>query len=231
MAALVVWSFAGTVPRTVNGSGVVAQPGGLAEVGSTVNGQVTKVMVSEDQFVEQGEPVAEIASAGKQTVVNALYSGQIIDLTIIPGQVVQFGQPLYTVQRLTQGSGGTFVYLFVPSSTGAGLGPGMSVNISVATAPSAKYGVLRGKIATISETPLSTEAVSALVANPDLAQVLTKSGPPLLAEVKLTPDAKTKSGFKWSTPDGPPFPLEPGTPVTAQVIQQEQHPINVVFGS
>ena len=78
---------------------------------------------------------------------------------------------------------------------------------------------------------LSTAAVTALVGNPDLAQVLTKNGPPLLAQVALTPNSKTRSGFNWSTPKGPPFPLEAGTPVTAKVVEQEQKPIDVVFGT
>jgi HlyD family secretion protein len=107
----------------------------------------------------------------------------------------------------------------------------MKVNVSVATAPSAKYGVLRGTVSQVSQTPLSTAAVKALVANPDLAAVLTQGGPPVLAEVRLTRDASNRSGFAWSTPKGPPFPLQIGSQVTAQVIQTQQRPIDVVFGT
>ncbi len=229
VAALLIWSFAGRIPRTVDGSGVISQPGGIASIESTVSGPVDQLLVSQNSVVQQGQTIAVIGAAPKQTNITAVFSGRIIDLEIIVGQVVQFGDPLYTLQRITNAS--KSAYLFVPSSAGADLAPGMPVNVSVSTAPSAAFGVVRGKIASVSGSPLSTAAVTALVGNPDLAHVLTKGGPPLLADVTLTPDSKTVSGFKWSTPKGPPFPLEAGTPITAQVVEQQQRPIDVVFGT
>jgi NHLM bacteriocin system secretion protein len=231
VAALVAWSFAGKIPRTVNGSGVVAVPGGLASVGSTVSGPIDQLFVSPTSVVQAGQEVALVGSGTKQTKVTAPFSGQIVGLNVIVGQVVQFGQPLYTLQRTFAQANNTSVYLFVPSSNGAGLAPGMSVNVTVSTAPSSAFGVLRGKVSRVSEAPLSTAAVTALVGNPDLAQVLTKNGPPLLAEVALTRDSRTRSGFAWSTPKGPPFPLQAGTPVTAQVVEQQQKPVDVIFGT
>jgi multidrug resistance efflux pump len=231
VAALVAWSFAGRIPRTVTGSGVVTVPGGLASVGSTVSGPINQILVSPNSVVHAGQEVAVVGSGAKQTKVTAPFSGQIVGLNVITGQVVQYGQPLYTIQRAFAQPSNTSVYLFVPSTNGSGLAPGMTANINVSAAPSGAYGVLHGKISRVSEAPLSTAAVTALVGNPDLAQALTKKGPPLLAEVTLTRDNNTRSGFAWSTPKGPPFPLQAGTPVTAKVIQQQQKPIDVIFGT
>ena len=230
VAALVIWGFAGSIPRTVNAPGVLAEPGGLATVDSTLSGAVDNVLVSQNSEVQAGQPIAVIGPGTGETIT-APFSGRIIDLEIIIGQVVAPGVPLYTLQRALPTAKDTSVYLFVPSSDGADLAPGMSVNVTVATAPSAAFGVVRGKIASVSETPLSTAGVSALVANPNLAEVLTKNGPPLLAEVSLKPDASTISGFAWSTPKGAPFRLEPGTQVTAQVTESQQRPIDVIFGT
>lgn len=231
VAALVAWSFAGRIPRTVSGQGVVAVPNGLASVGSTVSGQIDQLFINPNSVVQQGQEVAVVGSGANQTKVTAPFSGQIVGLNVSPGQVVQFGQPLYTLQRAFAQPGNTSVYLFVPSTNGGGLAPGMAVNVAVSTAPSSAFGVLHGKVSRVSAAPLSTAAVAALVGNPDLAQTLTKNGPPLLAEVALTRDSKTRSGFAWSTPKGPPFPLQAGTPVTAKVVQQQQKPIDVIFGT
>jgi multidrug efflux pump subunit AcrA (membrane-fusion protein) len=231
VAALVIWSFAGTIPRTVNASGVIAEPGGLASVDSTVNGQVQNVLVNQSQYVGAGEPIATIESNGQQKTITAPFTGQVVDLPIIAGQVVTYGDPLFTIQRAPPETKNTSVYLFLPANQGAGLAPGMSVDVNVSTAPSAAFGVVRGKVKSVSETPLSTDTVAALVGNPDLARQLTKDGPPVLAQVSLTPDPKTRSGFQWSTPKGPPFPLEPGTEVTGKVTEQEQRPIDVIFGT
>jgi multidrug efflux pump subunit AcrA (membrane-fusion protein) len=231
VAALVIWSFAGRIPRTVKGAGVVSVPAGLASVGSTVSGPIQSLSIAPNSVVRAGQPVAVVGTGSKQTTLTAPFSGQVVDLNVTPGQVVQYGQPLYTLQRRFADASNTSVYLFVPSSNGSGLAPGMPVNISVSTAPSAAFGVLHGKISRVSAAPLSTAAVAALVGNPDLAQVLSKNGPPLLAEVALNRDSSTRSGFAWSTPKGPPFPLQAGTPVTAQVVEQQQRPVDVIFGT
>jgi multidrug efflux pump subunit AcrA (membrane-fusion protein) len=230
VAALVIWGFAGSIPRTVTAPGVLAEPGGLATIDSTVSGAVTNVLVSQNSEVRAGQTIAVIGS-GNGNQVTAPFNGRIVDLQINIGQVVAPGAPLYTLQRALPNVRDTSVYLFVPSSDGAGLAPGMAVNVTVSTAPSAAFGVVRGLISNVSETPLSTAGVSALVANPTLAEVLTKNGPPLLAQVTLKPDSKTASGFAWSTPKGAPFRLEPGTQVTAQVTESHQRPVDVIFGT
>jgi multidrug resistance efflux pump len=225
----VVWSFVGTVPRTVDASGILAQPGGLAAVGSSVSGQIDSVLVGQSAEVRIGQTVATIGP--HQSAIRAPFAGRVIDLQIIAGQFVRQGDPLYTLQRTVSSLDKTSAYLFLPAGKGAGVGPGMAVNITVSNAPSAAFGVLHGTVAAISEAPLSTAGVSALVANPDLAATFTKDGPPLLARVVLKRDAKTASGLSWSTPKGAPFPLQPGTEVTAQIVQSKQRPINVIFGT
>jgi multidrug efflux pump subunit AcrA (membrane-fusion protein) len=230
VVVLVVWSFLGTIPRTVKATGVLAQPGGLAAVESSVSGPVESVLIGQGDTVRKGQPIAEIGPT-QQTTITAPFAGRVVDLQLIPGEFLQVGDPLYTLQRTVSSLKNTSAYLFFPAKDGAGVGPGMQVNITVSTAPSAAFGVLHGKVASISDYPLSTAGVSALVANPDLARLLTADGPPLLAEVTLTTDASTPSGLSWSTPKGAPFPLQPGTEITAQIVESKQRPINVVFGT
>lgn len=227
VVVLILWSFLGTIPRTVNATGLLVEPGTLVAVGSSVAGPMQAVRVTDNDYVGVGEPVAVIG--GK--TIKAPFSGRIIDLQVILGQVVGVGQPLFTLQRTVSSLAHISVYLFLPVSAGVGVAPGMSVNVTVSTAPSAAFGVLRGKVVSVGTSPLSTAGVTALVANPDVAALLTKDGPPVLAQVSLTPDAKTRSRFTWSTPKGPPFPLQPGTEVSAQITESQQRPINVIFGT
>jgi len=231
VAALVAWSFAGRIPRTIDGSGVIAIPGGLSAVDSNIDGTVRQVLVGPDQFVGAGEGIVVIGHQGNLRTVKAPYAGQIVQLDVLPGEVIPFATPLFTIQQASASPQGKSVYLFIPTTDGGALAPGMTVNVTVSTVPSSAFGVLHGKIASVSASPLSTAAVSALVGNPDLAEVLTKQGPPLLAQVKLETNSKTESGFSWSTPKGPPFSLQAGTPVTAQVVQSQQRPIDVIFGT
>ena len=231
VAALVAWSFFGHIPRTVSGAGVIAVPGSLQAVESTISGPVSQVDVNQNANVTAGQALAVIGSGTSAKLVTAPFSGQVVDVSVLPGQVVNPGTPLFTMQRGTAALQEKMVYLFIPSTDAGDLAPGMTANVSVSTAPSTVYGVLHGKVSQVSPLPLSTAAVGALVGNPDLAQQLVKNGPPLLAVLKLTQSSSTKSGYAWSTPKGPPFPLEAGTPVTAQVVQTQQRPIDVVFGT
>src|SRR5436305_2071218 len=52
-----------------------------------------------------------------------------------------------------------------------------------------------------------------------------------VASVAIEPDPHPRSGLKWSTHDGPPFPLRPGVSLSAQIVETSQHPADVLFGT
>ena len=82
----------------------------------------------------------------------------------------------------------------------------------------------------MSSYPASRRALTALLGNPDLAERYSRHGPPLVARIRLLRDHGTRSGLKWSSGQGAPFPLQPGTSVDAHINEEAQTPLDVVFG-
>ncbi len=67
-----------------------------------------------------------------------------------------------------------------------------------------------------------------VVGNEILVQQLASRGAPFLVLVALTPDMETTSGFRWSSPAGPPVTVESGTLADVRVIVRTQRPITLV---
>jgi hypothetical protein len=105
----------------------------------------------------------------------------------------------------------------------------MKVDVDVSTAPSQSFGVVRGKVDSVSGAPISPQEMDVLLSNDGLVEQFSEDGPPILATVSLN-RAKTPSGLEWSSGDGPDFPLNPGAIVSADVQQGEQAVLDVILG-
>lgn len=61
LLAVVIWSFAGTIPTRVNAQGVIIRPGGVLEVYAQGAGPVEQVLVTAGETVAAGQVVARLA--------------------------------------------------------------------------------------------------------------------------------------------------------------------------
>lgn len=230
-AALIAWSFTGSLPVQVEADGILSTPNGVSRIDSTVEGQVTDVRIADGAQLATGDIVATVIDAsGEPIEVTAVYPGTVTSVFIDGGNVVEQGTPLYLIERSDLPDTRLVAHVFVPSGKGESLAPGMDVDLSVASAPSAAFGVLRGRVTSVDPYPATELELYELLGDEQLAARFTEDGPPVVVLVDLLPDDSTVSGLKWSTDDGPPFPLGPGVDVSALIIQGEQRPVDLVFG-
>ena len=121
------------------------------------------------------------------------------------------------------------VMTLLPASMTGSVTAGLPVELTVASAPSTQYGYLEGSILEVSNTPLTTDDIGAILGlQPEVVALALGSEPGILAVVGLTPIR-------------PPRPVTPGplgraslaivngTPATAKVILSRQPPIDVIF--
>lgn len=235
VTGLVIYALAGTINRTVETDGVLSSKGGVVEVQSNVAGEVDDVPVDIGRTVRRGQTVAiltvdpdEHAGEPHQHEVESPFAGRVLEIRTARGRVLEPGTEIVTLAPTGSGRPDE-VFLFLAQDEGAGVAPGMEVSVNVATAPSARYGVVTGRIEQVSGAPVSAEEMDVLLANDELVAQFSKDGPPLLATVRLE-TAQTPSGLKWSQGDGPEFPLQPGTLVSGEVIQQKQSVLDVILG-
>lgn len=224
--AAVVWAFVGKLPVDVSAPGLLTTRGGTASVETPWAGTITQVFVQAAETVPADAPVAVLQTPdGSNHRIVTRFAGKVVGVAVTVGEVVQPGATMATVERSDAPDDQMVAMLFVPNDEAAGLRPGLQVGLSVATAPANRYGLLSGRIASVSPYPITSGQLAGLVGG-----AMPARGNPLLVIVSLQRDAHTASGFAWSTMDGPPF--RPGTQVSVSgtIAVTSQTPINLLFG-
>ncbi|OLE30272.1 MAG: NHLP bacteriocin system secretion protein, partial [Cyanobacteria bacterium 13_1_40CM_2_61_4] len=103
------------------------------------------------------------------------YTGRILEITASVGQIVSAGQRMGSLE--TEDPNGKLLAVgYFQVSDGKKIEPGMDVRISPATVERERYGSILGKIASVSPFPVTTEAITNVVGNAEVAQVLSAGG-------------------------------------------------------
>lgn len=229
VAALLIGLFAGSIPRKVNGDGVLGSEGGIAEVQSPVAGKVEEVLVEAGETVTSDTPVATLRrSDGGLVTVIAGQDGEVTVVRTSPGRVLAPGTPVVTVARTP--SDPNRAYLFLDPEQASGVAPGMHVDLHVTAAPAAAFGSIHGEVESVGLQPASPEELDLLLANGALADQFSADGAPVVVTVHLEP-ADTPTGLSWTRGEGPTFPLTAGATVDGDIQLGERSAIDVVMGS
>jgi multidrug efflux pump subunit AcrA (membrane-fusion protein) len=229
-AAAGAWAVFGHLPETVRANGLLSRPLGVAQVQSLHAGLVREVTASVGAFVSAGQSVGEVGDAqGNVSPVPSPFAGQVISVDVTAGQVIGLGAPVVTLERTGTAGENLVAMLLVPSDQATAVAPGQEVGLAVASAPSAAFGLLRGRVASISPYPLTNAEASAVYGGPLPASVFDASHPPRLVVVQLQADAATPTGYAWSTPSGPPRKLASRVPVDATITLGTRAPITLLF--
>jgi HlyD family secretion protein len=117
--------------------------------------------------------------------------------------------------------------IYVPASYGKKVRVGMEVQLMPSTVRREEYGFMLAEVRYVSDYPASSESMLAILQNRQMAQELSGGIAPI--EVRARPiRGQTRSGFRWSSGDGPPFTVGAGTLGSAEIIVDRQAPITLV---
>lgn len=233
LAAAILWGIFGRLPTQVSGKGILIVPGGVDNVVSLVSGQVIDIYFDVGDMVEAGQVVARVLQPD-QTVrdkVISPYFGHILEIKVNEGDLVDRGTPILSVELLEEGGHhhDLEAILYVAPTEGKKIKPGMEVQISPSTVKREEFGFILGKVASVSEFPATAQGMFRLLGSDELVQALSAGGAPLEVRVELTPDERTVSGYRWSSPQGPPTPIDSGTLCEAWITIREQRPLSLVL--
>ncbi len=119
--------------------------------------------------------------------------------------------------------------VYVSLDDGRQIQPGMAVKLALARAPKEQWGLLLGTVAAVADLPAGQDGMRASLGNDAYAQALAGAGLIIPVRVQLARDPSTPSGYKWSSPQGPPMPLSAGMLVQGTITIDEQRAINLVL--
>ncbi|WP_326809057.1 MULTISPECIES: HlyD family efflux transporter periplasmic adaptor subunit [unclassified Streptomyces] len=226
MAAGCVWAVTGTVSSKLAAPGVLTHTQGSYLLQSPVPGQVTAVHAKAGQSVEKGAPVVSVRTDQGVRPVRAVARGRVTSLAAEVGAVVTTGADVATVERVRSADDPLVAMLYIPADKGATVPVGATVDLTVGSVPADRYGMLRGTVQSVGQSPQTRQQISGFLGDKDLAQQFTRRGRPLAVLVRLKRAPATKSGYAWSRDGGPPSAPESATPVRGAAHLTAQRPVD-----
>ncbi len=191
-------------------------------------GQAEQQITQAEQRLQQAQAqLRESELRLKQTAtIKSPVAGIVTEVSGSQGQLVRQGTNLLRVA--TDGKG-LEVLSFVGSDVGKKVQKGQRVLVEMSKATKEDLGRVEGIVTDISDFPVSKSAIEKQVGSEELAQALTKEGPPYSVKVQLVEDSNTASGYKWTSQKAKDVVITSGTVVNAEIEVEHRAPITLVM--
>ena len=189
--------------------------------------QTRQSLFSLEKETQDAQRQVELLAAqlSETATVESGSEGRVVEVLTSEGALVRQGQALFTVESLSAAIRGE---LFV-SSEARRIRPGQRVRVTPAGVAPEEYGYMIGRVAAVSESPLSATAMNVLLRNDLLVQQFTTRGGVYRVGVELELDPARPSGFRWTTRRGPPIVFGSGTLFAGRVEVRQQRPISLMI--
>jgi multidrug efflux pump subunit AcrA (membrane-fusion protein) len=231
LAGACVWAFLGQIPRTVTAGGLLTHPLGVSQLQTMDTGQVSQLSVTPGSRVTAGQTVMAVTDpAGRTAPVVSPFTGTVIGVAAADGQFVTVGSTVLTVERTDAPDDRLLAMVFVPAGQAIGVRPGDPVDITVSSEPAAVFGLLRGRVASVSPYPLTQQALDTLLGGELAAQAYSSVTDPQLVVIDMVRDPRTASGYAWTSAAGPPGKLRSQVAVTAAISLGSERPVSLIVG-
>jgi multidrug efflux pump subunit AcrA (membrane-fusion protein) len=221
-----VWAVTGSVPSTVGAPAILTHGEGSYILQSPVAGQVTALLAEEGERLPAGAPVLKVRTEKGDSVVRTVAAGRITALAATIGQIIQTGANVAAVEKVAHASDPLYATVYVPAENAASIPANAPVDLTVQSVPAQQYGVLRGHVKSVDRTAQSPQQIASFLGDSQLGEQFTRKGRPVAVLVRLDTSSRTKSGYKWSSADGPPFALTSMTLATGAIRMADQRPVD-----
>jgi multidrug efflux pump subunit AcrA (membrane-fusion protein) len=226
MAAASVWAVTGSVASTVAAPAILTHAQGSYLLQSPVSGQVTAVLAEEGERLPADSPVLKVRTDRGEEVVRTVAAGRVTTLAATLGQIVSTGANVAAVEKVARASDPLYATVYVPAGNAAAIPARAAVDLTVSSVPAQRYGVLRGRVKSVDRTAQSAQRIAAHLGDAQLGEQFTRKGRPVAVLVRLDTSSSTKSGYRWSSADGPPYRLDSMTPASASIRLADQRPVD-----
>jgi multidrug efflux pump subunit AcrA (membrane-fusion protein) len=226
MAAAAVWAVTGSVSSTLTAPGILTHGKGSYILQSPVAGQVTGVLAEEGDHLPADAPLLKVRTAQGDSVVRTIAAGRVTALVTTIGSVVTTGSDVASVERVDSKDAPLTATVYVPADRGATVPVGASVDLTVQSVPTQTYGVLRGRVKAVGRTAQTRQRITAFLGSGQLGEQFSRAGQPVAVLVELERSSSTRTGYTWSTSDGPDYALASMTLVSASVHLASQAPVD-----
>ncbi|MEC4020813.1 hypothetical protein [Streptomyces sp. H27-D2] len=226
MAAACFWAVTGSVTSKLSAPGILTHAEGSYILQSPVSGQVTAVLAEEGAMRPAGAPLVKVRTQRGVTTVRTVAAGRVTSLVAKIGAVVTTGADVATVERVDDADDPMVAMLYVSGSGGSTVPVGAAVDLTVQSVPTQQFGVLRGRVKAVGRVPQNRQQITGFLGDSQLGEQFSAHGKPVAVLVQLDRSADTKSGYTWSSKQGPPYALDSTTSVSGAIHLTAQHPVD-----
>jgi len=221
MAAASVWAVTGSVTSTVGAPAILTHGQGSYILQSPVAG-----LAEQGERLPADSPVLKVRTAQGDTVVRTVAAGRVTALAATIGQIISTGANVAAVEKVAHANDPLYATVYVPAENAASIPDDAAVDLTVQSVPTQEYGVLRGHVKSVDRSAQSAQSITSFLGDSQLGEQFTKDGRPVAVLVKLDKSRGTKSGYQWSSADGPPFSLTSMTLADASVRLADERPVD-----
>lgn len=164
-------------------------------------------------------------SINNRRVVRSPVEGTVVEIATKLGSDVNQNDQLVMIQ---QKGGRLQMVAYLPVTTSKTVQPGMTALVSPTTVESSIYGSIRGHVVSVSQLPASKALAKDVLGNDSLVSQMFSNGPVIQAVIALNQDPRTVSGLAWTSSQGPPFAVTPGSMASVDVTVMEDRPVDLV---
>ncbi|GAA5192053.1 HlyD family efflux transporter periplasmic adaptor subunit [Rugosimonospora acidiphila] len=224
-----IWSVNGNLPITMTAPGILTSAEGNRAVTTPYAGTVAIATAKPGQRVSAGDTLLDVTGEDqKRRTVTAPIDGMVLTMAGAVGQTVSPGDTVATIQA-GSGASDLVTLVFVPTSQATSVRPGIDVLLAVEGVPQPRFGLLKGTVLAVGRFPIDPSMAVGIVGSPYTANELTRGQPTVPVTIKLKTDGRTKSGFAWTSADGPPFQISPQQKVAASFHLGNRTPFDVIL--
>lgn len=159
--------------------------------------------------------------------IKSMHAGRVHEVAGLVGQFVAEGRSLATIGRESEDHK-LVAFAFFDLKDGKKIEVGDKAHITLTTVKRERDGSIIGKVLSVSDYPVTTSAVETKVGNAEVARRLTAGGDKIQVVVELN-RADTRSGFEWTSGEGPGIEVSAGSNVIVRAIIEERKPISYII--
>ncbi len=162
--------------------------------------------------------------------IRASHDGIVDELFIDKGSIVGNGMTVCTL-RVEDGRSELHGVLYIPVDKGKRVEPGQTIQLSPNGVDVSQSGSLMGTVRSVSQYPVSLQAIQKSLANEQMAQWIIQAQQSSVMEVSfdLVRNDSDPSGYLWTSSVGIHKPITAGSFCTGSIIIERRPPIQKVF--
>lgn len=182
------------------------------------------------QINEAERTLASLMRGNDQSsLVFSPFSGRVLEVRLSEGSPVSAGTPILIMEQTGPAVSDLEAVIYLSPLDGKKVKANMDVQVAPSTVKQEEHGLMLGKVKSVADFPSSSEGMQRILKNPQLVQQLAAGAAPIAVQADLTPSSDTLSGYRWTSPDGPPTRIETGTLCTAHITLENRRPISLVI--